>query len=290
MNYKMAKILLYTFETKYKNVLGNSIPILVFMDNLPSNSTATVHSTLEFGCSWFIAYSVRSGDGHTELFYELVEDSDESNDYVLNISYDSSTRKVCSFDSREQITFVDRDNNVVEKPQQMLYEYVIEDRMSREFKIYLVIYNNNIVLFWNDECAKITVKTFDLSSFFSSREYGNFTRVEFDIDDLTDERCEMTFYTESPGNRYFSAYLDINPLSNKVCVVLKDYEFNQMCDSSLSGSQFKPETCHTRWRCTLELTHYVDGKLQKGDSDAKSDNDSEEESDAGSEEESDADD
>ena len=273
---------MYTFRTKYKNEFGYSIPILVFIDNLPSNSTATVHSTLEFGCSWFIAYSVRSGDGHTELFYELVEDSDESNDYVLNISYDS-TRKVCSFDSTEKITLVDRDNDVVEKPQQMLYEYVIEDRMSREFKIYLVIYNNNIVLFWNDECAKVTVKTFDLSLFFSSHEYGNFTRVEFDIDDLTDKRCEMTFYTELPGNRYFSAYLNINPLYNEVDVVLKENIFDQMCDSSLSGSQFKPDTCDDIWRGTLVMTHYVDGKLQENDVRVESDNGSEEESDADSE-------
>lgn len=275
MNYKMAKILIYTFGTKYTNVVGNPIPIRVFIDNLPSNSTATVHSTLEIGCSWFIAYSVSSGDGHTELFYEPVEDSDESNDYVLNISYDS-TREVCSFDSREQITFVDRDNHVlVEQPLQMLYEYVVKDRMSREFKTFLVIYNNNIVLFWNDEYARVTVKTFNLSLFFEFYNY-DFTRVEFNFHDITDERCEMTFYTDSsPSNQYYSSYISMSFLdSNLVSVVLYDHRFNQMCCSQFSSSQFKPDTRDKIGDFTLKLTHHVDGELQE-DAESISDSDAE---------------
>jgi hypothetical protein len=272
---------------RFKTVLRpNSIPVSVFIEKLPPNCTATVHSTPEFTCGmWFIFYSVDSKNDHrTEYFYVLVDDSG-SGEYELNIVYDS-TRPICSFDSTKEITFVDEDNNVSVEQQPPFCEYEYckkDDRIGREYIMFLVIYNNNIVLFWNDDDAKVIVKTFDLSSFVSSREYGNFTRVGSDIE-LTDDSCKITFYTESPGNRYFSAYLDIKPFSsNDVPVVLKDYEFNQMCDLPISGSQFKPDTCHTRWRCTLELTHYVDGKLQENDVRVESDNGSEEESDPDSE-------
>lgn len=273
--------LIHTFGTKYTNQAGRPIPVHVFIDNLPPNSIATVDSTLEFGGSWFIVYSVRSGDDRTEFFYELVEDSNETSDYVLNIFYDS-TRAICSFDSTEQIIFVDRDNDeLVEQPRKMLYEYVVEDRMSREYKTFLIIFKNNFVLFWNDKYAKVTVKKFNLSSFFELYDYCDFSRVEFNFHDLTDERCEMTFYTDpSSSNQYYSAYIDMSFLdSNCVSVVLYDHRFNQMCFSQFSGSQFKPDTRDKIGDFTLKLTHRVDGELQEdaesiSDSDANSDSDS----------------
>lgn len=282
MNYKMDRELIYEFKKDSHGSI-NSIPVFVFIKNLPPNSKATVHSTSDFTCDhWYIFYSVRSGD-RIEFFYDLGKDSNDSGDYELTIDY-SLTHAIRSFNSTEEITFVDSRNNVlVEQPPIFSeYEYAYNPRLEREYKMFLVIYRNTIVICWNDDDAKVIVKTFDLSSFFSSREYGNFTRVEFDIE-LTDDSCKITFYTESPGNRYFSAYLAINPLSNEVNVVLKENIFDQMCDSSLSGSQFKPDTCDTIWNDILVMTHYVDGKLQENDVRVESDNGSEEESDADSE-------
>lgn len=278
MNYKMDRELIYQFKTNGRGCL-NSIPVFVFIENLPPNSKATVHSTSEFTCDhWYIFYSVRSGD-RIEFFYDLVKDSNDSGDYELTIDY-SLTHAICSFNSTEEITFVDSRNNVlVEQPPIFSeYEYAYNSRLEREYKMFLVIYRNTIVICWNDDDAKVIVKTFDLSSFFSSREYGTFSRVDHDFD-LYSDSCKFTFYTDSSGNRYFSAYLDINPLSNEVYVVLKHYEFNQMCDLSLSGSQFKPDTCDTIWKDTLVMTHCVDGELQEYGSDAESDAGSEEESD-----------
>lgn len=281
----MVRQLIHRFKTVPR---PNSIPVSVFIEKLPPNCTATVHLTPEFACGmWFIFYSVYSKNDHrTEYFYVLVDDSG-SGDYELNIVYDS-TCAICSFNSTEKITFVDEDNNVSVEQQPPFCEYEYckkDDRIGREYIMFLVIYKNKLVIFWNDDDAKVTVKTFDLLSLFTDipRDYRNFTRVGSDIE-LTDDSCKITFYTESPGNRYFSAYLDIKPFSrNVVSVVLRDYEFNQMCDLPISGSQFKPDTCDDIRRGTFVMTHYVDGKLQENDVRVESDNGSEEESDPDSE-------
>ena len=145
MNSKSTKI--YEFNTGYP-ADGNEyrkIPVDVFINrNLPPNSTAIVHSTVEFGgCSWFICYSVLSYRGLTEYFLELVSDSDESNDYVLNLDYDSG-KAVCSFNSDKKVVFVNSNNDVLYEQKPMFYEDVIND----EFKIFLVIFQNTIVLFF----------------------------------------------------------------------------------------------------------------------------------------------
>jgi len=267
---------IYTFFTND----SHKIPVHVFIDNLPQNCTARVHSTTVFnGSWWFIFYSVRSGD-RIEFFYELVKDSNESGDYELTIDYDL-THPICSFDSTEEITFVDSRNDVlVEQPPIFsVYEYAHDSRLEREYKMFLVIYNNTIVICWNDEDTKVSVKTFDLSSFFSSREYGTFSRVDYDFV-LTPESCKITFYTvQSEGNQYFSAYIDFNPFSadNLVSVILHDHRLNQLGESGLRSSPYIPDTDDKIESIFLNLTHYVDGKLLEDDSDTGSDARSEEE-------------
>lgn len=281
----MPKIPIYNFYTQGPH----RMPVLVSIEDLPQNCTARIHTTLDFNCGvWFILYSVYSNDSrHTEYFYELVEDTNETADYDLIIVYDS-TRAICSFKSNEQITFVDSGNNVLVEQLPIFHEYEYSEkdkRTDREYKMFLVIYKNKLVIFWNDNLAKVTVKTFDLLSlsFDIPRDYHDFTRVDFNFE-LTHESCKITFCTDSPGNRYFSAYIVIEPFSsNDVSVVLKDHRFNQMSCSPFNGSQFEPDTCDEIGNFTFNLTHYVDGELQEDDSGVESDTGSEEESDADSE-------
>jgi len=141
----------HTFYVK-GGIDGSQIAANVFFNDLPLNATAIVHSTVEYVCDWFIIYSVIFADFQTEFFYEPVRDSNESSDYVLNISYDSN-RKICSYDlMREQIIFVNSDNKALDEQKQPdIYEYAINEN----FKIFLVIFKDNIVLFWNDESAQV---------------------------------------------------------------------------------------------------------------------------------------
>ena len=269
----MSKTKIHEFDTYYRNQYGKqSIPVNVFIWNLPQNSTVNVHSTVEFGCSWFIVYSVQSGDGQTELFYELVIDSG-GHDYVLEINYDSK-KAICSFDLNDRIVFVNSDNQELVKQQTGFYEYMITNEMSQEFKTFLFIHKDNLLLFWNDDYAKVIVKKLNLSSFLEF--YDDFTRVGIDID-LTYESCKITFFTNiSPSNTYYSAYFDIMSFldSNRVSVVLYDHTFNQMSCSPFNGSQFEPDTCDKIGDFTLNMTHYEDGEIQKNDSDSDSGSDS----------------
>ena len=138
----MSHKLIHTFQS------GGvpSIRVRVFIANLPPNAIATVRSTVEYSGSWFIVYSVVYVDGRTEFFYEQVEDSNESSDYVLNISYDS-TRAICSFDSSDQLKFVNGNNKVfVEQDYSLFHEYPFkyEGDNANEYKIFLVIFRNKI--------------------------------------------------------------------------------------------------------------------------------------------------
>ena len=286
----MSKTKIHEFKTYYSNQYGKqSIPVNVFIRNLPQNSTANVHSTVEFGCSWFIVYSVQSGDGQTELFYELVIDSG-GHDYVLEINYDSK-KAICSFDLNDRIVFVNSDNQELVKQQTGFYEYMITNEMSQEFKIFLFIYKDNLLLFWNDDRAKVIVKKLNLSSLPEFYDYDDFTRVGIDID-LTDESCKITFFTNiSPSNTYYSAYIDIMSFldSNRMSVVLYDHRIDQMSCSPFNGSQFELDTCDKIGDFTLNMTHYEDGEIQKNDSDSGSDSGSGSDSDSGSDSGSDSD-
>ncbi len=263
----MSRQRIYTFYVEGMDT--QSIAVNVFITNLPPNTTATVLSTVEYGCDWFIVYSVVFGDGQTEFFYEQVQDSNESNDYVLNISYDS-TRAICSFDSSEQIIFVNSNNEMLlQQNQQMLYEYIVNEK----FKLFLVIFKNNILLFWHDDSAQVVVKTLNLSS-FDSFEGLDFTRV----DTIIDLSCgfHLTFYTESSCyNRYNSLYLSSESIidSNVVCYVFKEHEFDIPCNSSFSGSQFQPDTDYEIESGVLRMDCHVDGESQESDSEADSDED-----------------
>ncbi len=268
---------IYTFKTSYESGMGiREMNVRVFIDNLPPNSTATVRSTVEYSCSWFIYYSVMSCRGRTEFFYERVKDLNESSDYVLNISYDS-TRAICSFDSSDQLTFVNKNNKVSdEQDQSIFYEYLFryENDKVNEYKLFLVIYRNRIVLFWHDYYAEVIVKTLDLSSFDSFEDF-DFTRVDTDIT-LFD--FSLTFYTKpSCYNTYYSLDVSSESIidSKKVKYVLEEHTFNIPCDSSITGSQFKPDTNDEITRGSLRMDCHVDGELQ--------DDDSEDDSEAGSE-------
>jgi hypothetical protein len=273
----MSTLKIYTFHSN----CGWSIPVHVSIKNLPENSIATVHSTVEFaGCSWFIAYSVQSDDG-IEYFYQLFLDSDTSNEYNLIIDYDSR-KAICSFDSTERIVFVNSNNKELrDQNRPVFYEYVIND----EFKLFLVISQNNIVLFWNNNCSEVIVKTLNFSSFFELCDY-DFTRVVIDqtVDFIFEDNCKITLCTDpSDSNTYYSAYLDIESFleSNEVQVVLKKYIFDQPCYSQYNGSQFEQDTDDKIGSFNLKLSHYVNG------SEAISDECSEEEEDECSEEEED---
>ena len=272
---------IHTFYVK-GGIVGSQIAANVFINDLPRNATAIVHSIVEYGCDWFVMYFVISPYGQTEFFYELVQDSNhESSYYVLNISYNSN-RAICSFDSREQIIFVDSKNNTLtDQNEPDFYEYAINEN----FKIFLVIFKDNILLFWNDDSAQVIVKTLDFSTFF---EFSNdnspyhFTRVNYEID-LTNEHCKITFYTDPlDTNIYRSAYVDIESFleSNNLSVVLKEHIVDQPSYSPFNGSQFTTDICTTIGMFTLEMSHIVDGQLPEADSDIGSDAGS----DAGSEE------
>lgn len=276
---------IYTFQTSYHSGRETRhISARVFIDNLPPNSTATVKRTVKYSCSWFIFYSVVYGDGRTKFFYEQIEDSGKSSDYVLNISY-GSTRAICSFDSTDRLTFVSGDNEVsVKQDYQVYYEYpfTYQGDNANEYKIFLVIFRNKIFFFWHDNCANVIVKTLDLSS-FDSFEDLDFTRVNKDIE-LSDD-FSLTLYTEpSCYNTYYSLYLSSKSIfdSNDANYVLKEHRFNIPCDLSLSGSQFIPDTDNEIRRGVLKMDCLVDGELQEAGSEAGSEDDSEAGSEAGS--------
>lgn len=251
-------MLIYTFHTN----CHPSINVNVFIENSPVNSIATVHSTVEFGgCAWFIAYSVQSDDGGIEYFYQLFLDSNKTHEFDLIIDYDSS-KAICSFDSTERIVFVNSNNEELrDQNRPVFYEYVIND----EFKLFLVISRNNIILFWNNNRTEVIVKTLDFSSFLELCNY-DFTRVVIDqtVDFLDEEdNCIITFCTmPSDSNTYHSAYFNIKLFlesNEKVLVVLKYHRFNQMCSSQFSGSQFKQDTDDKIGDFNLKLSHYVNG-------------------------------
>ena len=279
----MSKTKIFEFNVFYQTGMGQkSISVNVFIQNLSQFSTATVHSTVEFGGSWFICYSVLSYRGLTEYFYELVSDSDESNDYVLNLEYDSG-KAVYSFNLAEKIVFVDSDND--ELQDQTISSVFHEDVINDDFKIFLVISQNTIVLFWNNRRGQVVVKTLDLSSFIEFEDY-DFTRVVIDssADFLYDGDCSIRFCEMiSPSNTYYSVYVDIKSFleGNGVLAVLNYHEFNQMCTSQFSGSQFKPEKDEPCGTFNLKLSCSVDGS--EADSEADSDDGSEADSDDGSE-------
>ena len=151
---------IYTFKTSD----ATNCKVNLFITELPPNSTANIHSTEEFSLiRWFVFYSVQHQNGRTEFFYDKIADSNESNDYVLNISYDSG-RAICSFDSTKRIVFVDEYNiKLVKQNGPVFYEYD-----GHDYKRFLVIIQNNIFLFWHDDEEKVIVKTLNLSSFDNS--------------------------------------------------------------------------------------------------------------------------
>ena len=254
-------MLIYTFHTN----CHPSINVNVFIENSPENSTATVHSTVEFGgCAWFIAYSVQYDDGGIEYFYQLILDSNKTHEFDLIIDYDSR-KAICSFNSTERIVFVNSNNEELrDQNKPVFYEYVFNE----EFKVFLVISRNNIILFWNNKCSEVIVKTLDFSSFLKLCNY-DFTRVVIDqtVDFIYEDNCKITFCTDpSDSNTYHSAYLDIESFleSNKeVSVVLKYHRFNQMCSSQFSGSQFKQDTDESIESFNLKLSHCVDGSEEE---------------------------
>jgi hypothetical protein len=266
----MSTKLIHTFQSDGDGL--PSIGVRVFITGLPPNSSVTVHSHVDYSCSWFVCYSVQSHSGRTEYFYENIKDSNESSDYVLNILYDS-TRAICSFDSSDQLTFVSGDNEVlVEQDQPTFYEYRFQcENDNADYKLFLVIYKNRIVLFWHDYYAKVIVKTLYLSS-FDSFEGFDFTRVDTDI---TPFDCfSLTFYTEpSCYNTYYSLYVSSESIldSKDVNYVCREHTFDIPCDSALSGSQFIPDTDVEFRRGILRMDSIVDGKLQEDDSDVGSD-------------------
>jgi hypothetical protein len=274
----MSRTQIHTFYVE--GGIGNKmIPVLVYICGLPRNFNAFFHSAVENNeQSWFIFFSVQSGDSRIEYFYKLITDSRESSDYVLNIDYDSS-KAVCSFNSTEQIVFVNSNNDKLsDQTRPMFYECLIYD----ESKIFLVIFQNNIVLFWKNDEGQVVVKTLDFSTSFDLYSY-HFTRVNYEID-LTNEHCKITFCTDpSDSNTYSSAYFDIESFlkNNDVSVILKFHRFNQMCSSLFSGSQFEPDSSDVIGSFTINLIHSVDGEPQE---DSGSEAGSDAGSDAGSEE------
>lgn len=280
----MCRQLIYTFYVEGMDT--KSIAANVFIKGLPPNATATVFSTVEYVCDWYILYSVISGDGQTEFFYEQVQDSNESYDYVLNISY-GSTRAICSFDSSEQIIFVNSNNEMfLQQNQQMFYEYIVNEN----FKLFLVIFKNNILLFWHNDSAQVVVKTLNFSTFIELYLY-QFTRVDHEID-LTNEHCKITFYTDPlDTNIYYSAYFDIKSFlqGNDASVVLKKHIVNQPSYSPFNGSQFTTDICKQMSEFTLKMSHIVDRQLLEADSEADSEADIDD-SDAGSDADSEEDD
>ena len=280
----MLTLEIYTFHTN----CGRSIPVHVSIKNLPENSIATVHSTVEFaGCSWFIAYSVQSDDDGIKYFYQLFQDLNTSHEYDLIIDYDSS-KAICSFDSTERIVFVNSNNEELrDQNRPVFYEYVIND----EFKLFLVISRNNIILFWNNNSSEVIVKTLNFSSFFELCDY-DFTRVVIDqtFDFILEDNCKITFCTDpSDSNTYYSAYLDIKSFleSNEVRVVLKKHIFDQPCYSQYNGSQFRQNTDDKIGSFNLKLSHCVNGSEEEECSEEEDDEYSEEEDDEYSEEEDD---
>ena len=243
-----------------------SIEVRVFITELPPDSSATIHSHIEFGCLWFLGYSVKSHNGRTEYFYELLDDSNESSDYVLIISYDS-TRAIFPVESNERIIFVDSNNNVLdEQPfEPMIYEYPFnyENEHANDYKLFLVICRNRIVLFWHDYNARVIVKTLNLSSFDSFKDL-DFTRVDPDISMF--DRFSLTFYTDlSLENTYYSLYLSSKSVfnSNNVKCVCKKHRINIPCYSPFSGSQFRPDTHDEIERKILRMYSRVDGEPQE---------------------------
>ena len=101
------------------------------------------------------------------------------------------------------------------------------------------------MLFWNNDCAQVIVKTLDFSSCLERYDY-DLTRVVVDqsVDFLYKDNCKITFCTDpSDSNTYHSAYFYIQSFlksNEEVSVVLKFHIFNQMCSSQFSGSQFTP--------------------------------------------------
>ena len=280
----MSKTQIDTFETD-----GSlSIRVRVFITGLPPNSSATVHSHNEFSCLWFICYSVKSHNGRTEYFYELLDDSNESSDYVLNISY-VSTRAIFSVESDEQIKFVNSNNKVLdEQDHPMFYEYPFnyENEHANDYKLFLVICRNRIVLFWHDYNARVIVKTLDLSSFDSFKDL-DFTRVDLDIRMF--DCFSLTFYTTPSGyNTYYSLYLSSKSSSksffnSNIGCVCKKHTFCIPCWSPFSGSQFIPDTDIEFRHGILRMDSRVDGEPQE---ESGSEDDSEAGSEAGSEDDS----
>ena len=137
----MASVELSKFKTGSRDLLRN---VYIFIENLPENSTATVKSKNEFcfSCAWFIFYEVVFGGGQTKYFFELVPDSSERGDYLLNITYDSN-KALCSFDSStERIIFVNSCNKkLADQDRPIFYEYVFGDN-----SVYLVIFKKNILI------------------------------------------------------------------------------------------------------------------------------------------------
>jgi hypothetical protein len=287
-NFKKTKI--YEFNTGY--LAGNGyqqIPVVVFIENLPPNYTANVHSTVEFGCSWFIFYSVLTCCGRIEYFHELVSDSDESNYYVLNLDYDSE-KAVCSFNSDKKVVFVNSNNDVLDEQKPMFYEDVI----NNDFKIFLVIFQNTIVLFWNNDSGQVVVKMLNLSLFFDEND---FTRVVINsppADFIYNGTCSITFYQNlSDSNTCFSVDINIQSFleDNHVLAVLNYHRFNQICTSPFSGSPFIPDTTEKQGTYFLKLSCSVDGSEvdSDDDSEAGSEADSDDDSEADSDDDSEAD-
>jgi len=259
----MSSVEIYRFNVYPKNGLP-SIGAHVFMKSLPLNSTATVHSTVEFGCSWYIVYSVQSSY-QTEFFYELVQDLNKSNEYVLNVSYDSS-RAICSFKPNDKIKFVDPNNKELADQNQ---KFFFECERPTDFKCFLVVSANNVVLFWNDDDEEVRVKTLNLQSFDSFEEY-DFTRVNYDIN-LYNDTFSLTFYTDpSAHNTYYSLQLTSNSFfeSSKVKYVFNEHCFDQPSHSLYNCSQFEQDTEDDIQSGFLVMSYLVDGEeLLEDDSD-----------------------
>jgi hypothetical protein len=240
-----------------------------YIDKIPLDSTATLHSICNYFCSQFVFYSVVSSNGRTKIFYEFIEDPDPDE----RIDYDS-TRQICSFDSTERITFVSTNNEgFFSKNELVFYEYQF-DYQNRFFenvhKVFLVIFQNKIVLFWHDNLGKVIVKTLDLSSFDSF----DFTRVNPNIELF--DWFSLTFYTiPSTDNVYYSLQVSSDSIfdSNDANYVLKKHTFNIPCYLSLSGSQFIPDTDDKIKRGVLKMRCHVhvNGNLQEDDSDDSDD-------------------
>jgi hypothetical protein len=261
----MSKTKIYTFTPRGSQLVD------VFIENLPEGSIATVYSTVKYYVSsllrsWFIFFLVQSEDGRIEYFYQFISDSNksqESHDYVLNIDYDSS-KPIFSLDSTQQIVFVNSNNDEIDQNRRMFYEH----RFNDEFKIFLIVFRNNIVLFWNNNYAEVVVKFIDFSSFLKLWDY-DFTRVVIKADDdnfLCEDNCSITFYMNpSVDATYVSVNLKILSLliCNDVSVVVKEHTFDQ------------PDKCKLIDNFTLKMSHLVDDDFQKNDSDDRSEAESE---------------